>query len=297
MVKTMAMIWKAPPSWEICRVRSGVRAVHAPSFPRGALEHIVRISDWDGKQGGDGEWEHELVKDSKSSVYRVSDGRRTYYAKHYTNHAIGEVVKAILRPPIRSVAVAAALQKDHIPVPAPVAALTIRRGLAEIERVFVCCEEPGKLLRCAMADGDLGRKRRARVAKAMGLIWGKMLSCGYLHMDPITGNFIYNPDVACNPITLIDLDNIYRVSPWILRSHLPFARKRLAKFVYRLSRQLVEQGEPPIRLDEFRFFRRAYIAAGGPEIPNARQWWQDVSRMVQKRWYRRFGQPYPQLPH
>ena len=155
---------------------------------------------------------------------------------------------------------------------------------------------PGKLLRRAIADGDLGRKRRAEAATELGRIWGQMLSRGYLHMDPITGNFIYNVKAARTPITLIDFDNIYRLPPVILQSRLPFARRRLAKCGYRLARQLIEQGEAPIRRSEFRAFRRAYVDAGGPEIPDARAWWRHIVKAVQGRWYRRYGQPYPHLP-
>jgi len=149
MGKTVAMIWKAPVDWDVCSVGPGIRAVCAPTFPRSALEHIIHVSECNSSQAKQSQWKHKLVKDSKSAVYRISDGVKTYYSKHYTNRAFGEMVKAVLRPPMHSVAVADALAQDHLPVPAPAAALSIRRGWWRRERVFVSCEAPGKLLRYA----------------------------------------------------------------------------------------------------------------------------------------------------
>ena len=289
------MMWRAPAHWKTYQNDSGIRAVHAPEFPLAAIEYLAHISVRPAGQTQLTGWHHELVKDSKSAVYRITDGEAAYFAKHYTNRAMTEIIKALLRPPIRSVAIAHALLADHIPVPEPVAAVSIRRGIGKTERIFVSREVWGKPLRRAINAGALTREQRTQIAKAMGYVWGSMLSCGYLHMDPISGNFIYDVSTDTQPITLIDLDNIYRVPRVMLTSRLPFGRRRLVKFIYRLSKPLAQQGAPPIRLDEFRCFRRAYIAAGGPEIPNARVWWQGIMHIVGVRWKRNLGRSYPQL--
>ena len=289
-------MWSVPAHWKSRRIRPGVRAYHDREFPPDALTHIARIVQEEAEASSDSRWEHELVKDSKSDVYRISDGQTAYYAKHYTNPSLLEWLKALLRPPVRSAAIAERLRQDGVPVPTPAAALNIRRGWGRKERVFVSREVRGKLLRDAIADGDLGEAERVRVAEALGRIWGRLLSRGYLHMDPITGNFICRESDRRPPVVLIDLDNIYRLPPPLLRTFRPVARRRLTKFAFRLSAQLAKNGEPPIGPGEFRAFRRAYLDAGGPQRPDPKTWWRQVATVVFLRWRRRYGRPYPYRP-
>lgn len=289
------MFWDAPEDWIVSRHKRMIYAVSAPDFPVAGITYLAGISE-SRSQATIPNWQHVRVKNSKSAVYRVSDGQTTYYSKHYTNRAFCEQLKAMLRPPLRSVAVGVALEKDGLPVPRSMAALTIRRGGFRMERIFVCREVPGKLLRDAIADGDLDSGKRMHLAHTMGKIWGMLHSKGYLHMDPISGNFMHDAGNSVQPIHVIDLDNIYRVPAVLLTSKLPFSARRLTKFAYRLSRQLVEQGQEPIRQDEWRCFRRAYVAAGGDEGREPLVWWDLIRRLVEKRWLKRFATPYPHLP-
>lgn len=273
------------------QIRDGVRAVYDPDFPIEHLTQMVRVIAEDEDLAPD--WTHELVKTSKSKVYRFSDGQTVVYVKHYNNPTNLAGVKDLLRPPLRLAKLAASLAKDGIPVMSPIAALYIRRRRGRCERMFVSREVPGKLLSVAIADGSLGCTERLRIAEILGSIWGRLLSRGYMHMDPTPRNFVYQSTQQGPRITLIDLDDITRLPTALTsRVHL-LTQRRLTKFVFRMAAHLAINDEPPIQPGEVRQFRRSFRTAGGPEAPNPRTWWRQVRSTVRRRWQREYLLPYP----
>jgi len=221
-----------------------------------------------------------LIKDSKARVYRFVGEGATCYLKVYIPHTLRDHAALWLRPPARLFRSAELLRARGVPGPIPLAAMTLtvagrKRGaflMSAVEGIPLKDLAAQNCVRTAVSPGTaLG------VINATATLWGQLIRNGFVHMDPVKGNFLVDLSGPTPTVAVIDVDNIRR-PPWLPRT---IRRRRLLKMARRhlgAALRLLDRTCLPSAVA--RQFVRAYARAAGQPLHLAWQDWRWVGRRL-----------------
>ncbi|MCG5549111.1 hypothetical protein [Halorhodospira halochloris] len=134
-----------------------------------------------------------LIRVAKSNVYRLEDAGLGYYIKHYNPDTWYESCKLLLRSPRHAVRIGLALQRAGIPTTRPVLAASRSKHFLRPwarQAVFISTELAAPSLTDVLRECRIARHEAKQLAYSLGKLWGKLLSNGFIHMDPNPDNFM-----------------------------------------------------------------------------------------------------------
>lgn len=208
----------------------------------------------------------ELIKDTKSQVYRLAFEGQFYYLKVYPESADNRLrLKQALRPPRRLYDTARRLLAAEVPTPAPVAALEVD-GVG----VYIMGAARGETLKSLYRNAQrVDRDRCVALVDGVAQTWGRLVAGRFLHMDPIRGNFVADFPGGPAVVQALDVDNIYAL-PWLPG---PVRRHRLKKMArWHLEALVRFWGEAPPEWLLRRFVHRYAAAVGQDSVTAWREW-------------------------
>ncbi|MBK1650788.1 hypothetical protein CKO08_00830 [Halorhodospira halochloris] len=223
-------------------------------------------------------WTLELIKSSKSYVYRWRDhSGHDFIIKLYSPTGPKERIKSFLRPPKYLFATAEKLIAAGVSTPKPIAAFRLTTNERAVG-IYIMEREEGITVK-DLAKTSVCLNTGLHIAAEMGRAWGNLVRSGFLHMDPIRGNFLYGVNHrGHHSLTVLDIDNIYFIG-WLPKPVRLHRLKKMSRIHLLGLPKLI--GTTPPRLI-FKRFLHAYAKAYGVPVKIASREWIEVISMLAK---------------
>ncbi|MCK8824300.1 lipopolysaccharide kinase InaA family protein [Fuchsiella alkaliacetigena] len=175
----------------------------------------------------------ELVKEDKSDVYRLEYKKEPFYVKHYSYKSFNKIAKRFFRGAygVKNLKTAVKLLAAGINAVQPIATLVYKRNFLFVDSIFIMKEVEGFDLYDYLAENNFSYQFKRKLIIKLAKLWAELYNNKFLHKDPNLFNLFINWDNGDFNLSLVDIDNIYK---------LPFIPKKLVvKNLFKFNERLI----------------------------------------------------------
>ncbi|MEJ6951184.1 lipopolysaccharide kinase InaA family protein [Natronospora cellulosivora (SeqCode)] len=229
-------------------------------FDNNNLEEMtIKIIDFVWKEKYENNKSFKLIQNTKKSrVYKFTYNSIEYYFKYYQPYKIKKIIKNQFRKveALRHYNTASALLSVDVPTIKPCIAITNRINILYKESIFVMKEVKGVTVEEYLGNKKITYKQRREIIKQMALIYSKLVNNKYLHQDPTLFNFLIKEEGNSLKLTMIDVDNIYKVK-YFPKNLIIYT---IAKLYARILCDIYEYNLEPLNKKEVYLFLNTFLS-------------------------------------
>lgn len=155
----------------------------------------------------------QLLKEDKGQVHRILYQGETLYSKYYQFKSIARTLKRFMRGPyaVKNLRTALKLLEAGIPSVVPVGSIVYKKNIFSVESIFIMREVEGINLFDYLKSERIDKAFLMRLTDKLAKLSALLLKNNFYHSDPNLFNLFLSGREEESILTLIDIDNIYRL--------------------------------------------------------------------------------------